>query len=400
MKILIVNTYYAPDIYGGVEYSIKKLAEQLTQMGHTVKILCTSNRKIQETIDGVDVLRLRMNSINRTSKDSVVPKWKRLLSHLIGIWNIGNEKILDEAIKEFQPDVINTNNLYGISPIIWRVAKKNQIRLVHTIRDYHLLCPLVALSCKYTSMKACTKPKTSCKFHRFCNKLHSSYVDCVTAPSAVALNTLADVGFFPNAEQIVIPNATNFNMEDVSKILEMRMAQTRNEIRFVYLGTLSEQKGIRWMLRAFSCIDDQNVRLFIAGKGDLQEVVEEACMRDTRIQFEGFLNEEAVADLLKCSDVLLCPSHVAETFGRVVLDAYKHAMPVISSNMGALPTLVKDGVTGYVVNADDTEALADRMRRYVNDPALLKKQMPMAVEELSQYTLVEQAKRFFSVYVQ
>ena len=44
--------------------------------------------------------------------------------------------------------------------------------------------------------------------------------------------------------------------------------------------------------------------------------------------------------ILKECDVLLCPSQWQEPFGRVVLDAYKHAMPVICSDQGALPSLV------------------------------------------------------------
>lgn len=45
MKILLVNTYYYPEIYGGAEYSVKKLAEELKQQGHTVKVLCTGSER-------------------------------------------------------------------------------------------------------------------------------------------------------------------------------------------------------------------------------------------------------------------------------------------------------------------------------------------------------------------
>ncbi len=46
MKILLVNTYYYPEIYGGAEYSVKKLAEELKQQGHTVKVLCTGSEQM------------------------------------------------------------------------------------------------------------------------------------------------------------------------------------------------------------------------------------------------------------------------------------------------------------------------------------------------------------------
>ena len=58
MKILLVNTYYYPEIYGGAEYSVKKLAEELKQQGHTVKVLCTGSEAKREVIDGIDVIRV------------------------------------------------------------------------------------------------------------------------------------------------------------------------------------------------------------------------------------------------------------------------------------------------------------------------------------------------------
>ena len=70
----------------------------------------------------------------------------------------------------------------------------------------------------------------------------------------------------------------------------------------------------------------------------------EETKKDNRIEFVGFLNEQQVSQLLQSADVLLCPSLWEEPFGRVVLDAYKNAMPVICSNMGALPELVEDQI--------------------------------------------------------
>ena len=58
MKILLVNTYYYPEIYGGAEYCVKKLAEELKQQGHTVKVLCTGCEANREVIDGIDVIRV------------------------------------------------------------------------------------------------------------------------------------------------------------------------------------------------------------------------------------------------------------------------------------------------------------------------------------------------------
>lgn len=87
-------------------------------------------------------------------------------------------------------------------------------------------------------------PGLGCQLHRNLNRIHSKYVDCVTAPSALTLNVLLDDGFFKNSEKKVIANATDFDIDAVKKILSVRVAEVdkRQGVSFVYLGTLSEQK--------------------------------------------------------------------------------------------------------------------------------------------------------------
>lgn len=401
MRIMIVHSYYSPEIYGGAEYSVKKLAETLQSRGHTVRVLCSGGKDVIEHIDGVEVQRLRLNTLFRAKDVSTVPRWKRLLSHLISIWNYANAGMVDRAIKDFKPDVIHSNCLYGFSPIIWKVARKNFVRVVHTLRDYHLMCPLVAMSCKYTNGEKCISPKKSCRLHRVENRRHSCYVDCVTAPSRCTLDVLVQDDFFKESEKIVIPNAIDFNVDTAEKTLNFRMNELkiRKTTRFVYLGGLTEQKGIRWMVNAFRAIPQgKDVELAIAGKGLLKDYIEAEAAKDSRIRYVGFLDEKHVTELLHNSDVLLCPSLWDEPFGRVVLDAYKSGMPVISSNGGALPELVKDSKTGFVVDVGDAGALCSAMQRFVEDTSLITIYGRNAIEELNQYSLHSQAQAFEQVY--
>lgn len=397
MRIMIVNAYYAPEIHGGAEYSVKKLAEGLAKKGHTVRVLCTGNG-VHENVGGVDVVRLRTAGLHYEGDIHDVPRWKRILGHLIGIWNIGNYKMILHEIEEFKPDVVNTNNLYGFSPIVWKAVKDSKVRLVHTIRDYHLMCPLVAMSCKKTGGEKCKNPMASCRLHRNLNRYHSKYVDVVTAPSSITLNVLTDDGFFKNSNKAVIPNATDFEEDQVASILEKKKSKENHFVSFVYLGTLSEQKGIRWMIDSFNKLKKGSAKLYIAGKGDLTEYVEQAVRKNDNIEYVGFLAEKDVSDLLKKTDILLCPSLWEEPFGRVVLDAYKHAMPVICSNMGALPELVKDGETGYVVDASDQNMMVKKMAHYITCPEEILIHAENGVRELRHYTIEHQLSIFEECY--
>ena len=397
---MIINSFYAPDIRGGAEYSVKKLVEGLQAKGHEVRVLCTGDYDTEEVIDGINVIRFSTFGAHKEKNIHDVPRWRRLIGHLLDIWNLGNSKRLSKEIDHFKPDVINTNNLYRITPIVWKIAKKKNIRLVHTIRDYYLMCPLVAMSCKKTDGKKCTKPMLACKLHRSMNRLHSKYVDCVTAPSSLTLNVLTGDGFFRNSKKIVIPNATDYQENKVLSILKKRKqnACNKNKVSFVYLGTLSEQKGIRWMIESFNQLEEGSAKLYIAGKGDLQEYVEKEADKNQNINFVGFLSEHDVSELLVKMDVLICPSLWEEPFGRVVLDAYKHAMPVICSDMGALPELVKDGITGFVVGARNQPELTKKMQYYVDFQREILVQAENGVKELHHYTIEHQLVEFENCY--
>ena len=87
MKILLVNTYYYPEIYGGAEYSVKKLAEELKQQGHTVKVLCTGSEAKREVIDGIDVIRVVSKNLCRGCEAAKYPLYKRVIRRkLIKYW--------------------------------------------------------------------------------------------------------------------------------------------------------------------------------------------------------------------------------------------------------------------------------------------------------------------------
>lgn len=403
MRILIINTYYAPEIVGGAEYSVKKLAEQLQKNGHTVLILCTGKNNVMETVDGIQVVRLRSNNLCRGIESQKRSKMIRIIRRTLDIWNPMNAVLFWKAITRFSPDVIHTNGLYDISPVIWKVAKKLNVPVVHTLRDYHLLCPFTSLTCDKSTGQCEVPPKLFCKLHRNINRKSSRLVDLVTAPSSVTLELLVAHGFFQNAEHIVIPNATDVDEMKIKGVLKEKMkASTREKagICFVYLGKLSQQKGVHWLLESFRALPYENVRLCVAGKGQLEEWVESVANEDKRIQFVGFLNEDGVEALLRKSDVLICPSQWQEPFGRVVLDAYKNAMPVIVSDCGALPSLVEPFVTGTVVSSGNVQELSEAMAEYIQQPSLVLERGSAATRKIMEYSVEFQAEQFQAKYQQ
>ena len=398
MKILLVNTYYYPEIYGGAEYSVKKLAEELKQQGHTVKVLCTGSEAKCEVIDGIEVIRIVSKNLCRGCEAAKYPLYKRVIRRTLDIWNPFNKAEIDKVLEEYKPDIIHTNGLYDLSTIVWEAAHKKKIKIVHTLRDYHLLCPFTSLHCSKVEDKCpYVPPKGFCRVHRAINRVKAKYVDVVTAPSSVTLNLLIKNQFFASSEKKVVQNATEFDVSEINKLLARRKNAKAHTLKFVYLGTLSKPKGIQWMISSFNDLPEE-AESYIAGKGKLRDYVEEQAQNNKKIHFVGFLNETQVDELLKECDVLLCPSQWQEPFGRVVLDAYKHAMPVICSDQGALPSLVDDGKTGFVIESGNQQALTAAMQHYVEAIDDICKHAAMGVEKLNLYSLENQARAFCEIY--
>ena len=80
------------------------------------------------------------------------------------------------------------------------------------------------------------------------------------------------------------------------------------------------------------------------------------------VHFAGFLNQSEITSAYAVSDALLLPSDHGETWGLVVNEALSHGCPSIVSNIcGCVPELIRDGVTGYVFQANSVSGLAKRM---------------------------------------
>lgn len=84
------------------------------------------------------------------------------------------------------------------------------------------------------------------------------------------------------------------------------------------------------------------------------------------LEIVGYLDDPA--DAMRRADIVLNLSHFQESFGRTVLEAMAASRPVVAYDWGAIPELVEDGVTGYLVPYRDVDAVATRLRQLVADP--------------------------------
>jgi glycosyltransferase involved in cell wall biosynthesis len=88
-----------------------------------------------------------------------------------------------------------------------------------------------------------------------------------------------------------------------------------------------------------------------------------------RVRFHGRLDKEALQQLVRSSITSVVPSRWHENQPMTVLESFGAGVPVVATDLGGLPELVRDGVDGRLVKAEDRAGLAAAIDTVVSDPA-------------------------------
>jgi len=139
------------------------------------------------------------------------------------------------------------------------------------------------------------------------------------------------------------------------------------------LGRLVYEKGFDLAVKAFSMISHRfpGMRLAIASDGParpaLQRLAADLGLTHL-VDFLGWLEFEKMPALVNSATIVVMPSRMAEGFGLVALDAALMARPIVATRVGGLPEVVADGQTGFVVEPEDSHALAEAIAHLLDHP--------------------------------
>lgn len=176
----------------------------------------------------------------------------------------------------------------------------------------------------------------------------------------------------------VIPNGTPFN-PDLSRKAGLQ-AQNGGRLVIAYLGNLIEAKGIVDLLLAASEVakwwPDAEFRFAGAwwnldeGKAKSLELIRKHGLHEI-VRFNGVVTGQEKEDFLLSADIFAFPTfYEDEGHPNVILEAMAAGLPVISTDIAAIPETVHDGVNGFIVPIRDPAALADRILTLARNPAL------------------------------
>lgn len=377
MKIAQVTSYLHFRYYSSNE---QFLSRELTRLGHEVVVFTTRKRARWQTVESEEV-RDRVQKVNgfvvrRISPGpeiGVVPLMPSFLPTLTG------EEI----------DIIHAHNFFTAHSFYCAMASKaRRIPLIITQHNDQLPSHLVR------------------RFLYTLDGLTFGKYALSQAKKIIALTNdiklhLLQMGADENKLE-VIPNAVDTKRYSPNKrnLLEKKWGISNPVILFV--GRLVEEKGIEYLLYAFSQVVKKfpEAKLVIIGEGPKERELMslQRKLRIPNVFFLGAVENSIIPNIYVGADVVVLPS-IREPFGNVVTEAMASGKPVIGSYVGGIKDTVIHGVTGYHVQPKNSGQTSGFLLKLLGDPTL-REQMgenarKRAVEDYDQELLIKKIERIY-----
>ncbi len=178
----------------------------------------------------------------------------------------------------------------------------------------------------------------------------------------------------------IVPNGIDtelFSRSAVTPALRKELGIPADSFVAGFVGRLHPKKGVDWLIESFASFAGKDPRRFLVVVGendgslhyDARERYRALAQRlglGDRVRFTGFRDD--VRPLIAGFDVLVFPSRLPESFGRVLIEAMALEVPVVTSAQGGSTEVVRRGVDGLWVAIDDRDGLARALDEMASKP--------------------------------
>ena len=341
LKILFSTSFYPPYHLGGDATHVKYLAEELAKKGHEVHVLYS--------LDAYQIKRKNFNVLKQEpdKKNIFVHRIESPLNGIdpLMVYVLGRsfyvQKKFVEVLRDVHPDVVHHHNISLLGYSI--LEKKNSYLSLYTAHDYWLICPTNNLlrnrrkicdekQCYACAINSKRFPQLWRSFKSFKKAVKS--IDLLISPSDYVRRRLL--------QEIEVKSFTlpNFAPNPPTNIPPSGFSNY-----FLFVGMLEKHKGIINLLNLFNELKyDLKARLIIAGGGSLKNYIQNYIEKNSlgeMISFLGFVDQNKLYSLYSNALALIVPSIWPENAPLVTLEALSVGTPVIVSNKGGLPEIIR-----------------------------------------------------------
>ncbi|MCH4887189.1 glycosyltransferase family 4 protein [Acidaminobacter sp. JC074] len=353
MRILILNHFPLEGSGSGI-YT-KNLARELSEMGHTVKVVFPEIEEVSFDEFETRVILFKGPQTENPEFDFNFPCFTSHPRSVNTYYELDDnqlkayvQKFVDvtkEEVENFKPDLIHAQHLW-VTPY---AAAQTGVPYIVTAHG--------------TDLKGFVKDD---RYHKYALEGAKKAAKVITISEQVDEEVTTLYGVPEDKKELVL----NGYDENLFKVKDLNCFDVLNDFNLSlepdyvvsFAGKLTHFKGVDVLLKAAriynEAIDGEVVTL-IAGNGELYEELNKLKMtlKLDHVQFLGHVNQHQLVDLYNIADVSTVPSRT-EPFGLVAIEALACGTPVVGTNQGGLPDFLIEDV-GTLVPVDDDIALAD-----------------------------------------
>lgn len=349
MKILIVHNKYQQA--GGEDSVFEAETDLLLKHGHSVETLVFDNKRIESGLD-------------------------KILSGLRIFYNSMSAHKIQLCINSFKPDIIHVHNFIPLAtPAVFFVAKRNKIPVVATLHNYRLICPSATLFYDHKiyekSVHSVFPIDAILKGVYRNSRFQTAAIAAMNAFHNLAGTWRKKVDKFivltEFAKETFINSALRVELKQFAVkpnfVVDPGMGEDNRDNYFLFVGRLSDEKGIETLLEACRLAD---FKLTIIGDGPLREMVEEYAKENPNIEYLGFQKKTVIFKKLKHCKALIFPSVWYEGLPMTIIEAFATGTPVIGSRIGAVKEIINDNFDGLLFSPGDAKDLTAKISQMLH----------------------------------
>lgn len=198
-----------------------------------------------------------------------------------------------------------------------------------------------------------------------------SYSDIIICPSHSIGNQVIKNWVSPSKVKVRSHGIPTLPIHKLSDNLKTR------PIRFIYVGRITELKGLHLILEAFNNIKSKNYELHIVGSAARKDEINyqnklNQGFSNVATTWHGHLEREKVMEMIRYCDVMIHPAILHEVFGLSIAEALASGRPVIASRCGGPEMQIEDNINGWLIPRNDAKALKDTVTKLINSPKIIE----------------------------
>ena len=326
------------------------------------------------------------------------------------LWSGKNYRAVKKLISTEKPDVVHVHTFFPLlSPSILYAAKRCDVPVVATLHDTRFICPCATSlrgnklcnecgdghymrMCKYKCFKGSGLQSFIValifKYHRIRRSFYKQ-IDRYICLNDNQIKLLTDIGFDGNK----ITKKYNF-VPDAD--IEAGPPDGLPERYAVFFGRIGEEKGIRFLVKAW---EDLDIPLVVMGGGPLEKEFREWTGSRENVYFLGFTEHRKCIGIVKNAEFVVFPSICYEGCSMVQLEAMSLGKAIVATDLGFSKESVKDEYNGVKFPLGDQEAFISKVRSLWDDPQRCLLMGKNAREEyMRKYMPEDNYKELMAVY--